>query len=182
MPHSGSALIDPYIVFEKIALAPGMRVADLGCGRTGHFVFPASRVVGDGGVVYAVEIVKNILESIKSRVRSEGYHNVSPIWSDIERVGGTPIPPAALDGCFMVNVLFLLKDRVAAFREAARLTTTSGFVVAVDWRKNLGLIGPTADHLVLPEAAIAAGTEAGLSVADSFPLGDYHYCVIFKKI
>ena len=46
--HVGKALIDPYPIFEAIGLAPGERVADLGCGRTGHFVFPASRVPPSG--------------------------------------------------------------------------------------------------------------------------------------
>ena len=70
MSHSGTALIDPYKIFEKISLGHGMRVADLGCGRTGHFIFPTARVVGESGVVYAVDIMKDILESIKSRVRT----------------------------------------------------------------------------------------------------------------
>src|SRR3990167_10080103 len=108
MTHAGSALLDPHAVFEKISLASGMRVADLGCGRTGHFVFPASRVVGDTGIVYAVEIVKNILESIQSRVRSEGYHNVQTVWSNIELAGKTPVPAGSLQACFLVNVLFLV--------------------------------------------------------------------------
>jgi ubiquinone/menaquinone biosynthesis C-methylase UbiE len=57
MAHSGTVLIDPYKIFEKISLSVGQRVADLGCGRTGHFVFPAVKTVGDTGIVYAVDVV-----------------------------------------------------------------------------------------------------------------------------
>ena len=182
MAHAGTALIDPYKVFAQISLAPGMRVADLGCGRTGHFVFPASRVIGDTGIVYAVEIVKDILESIKSRIRSEGYDNVQAIWSDIERVGKTPIPQGTLDSCFLVNVMFMLKDKVGALSEAKRLLKSGGTVVIVDWEKNLGPLGPSLDRLLHADMAIKLGAAAGLKLVNQFPAGDYHYCVIFQKV
>ena len=66
MSGAGKALLDPKIVLDKLRLQPGMRVADLGCGRTGHFIFLAAKQVGDKGVVYAVDLMKDILESIKS--------------------------------------------------------------------------------------------------------------------
>lgn len=181
MAHSGTALIDPYVVFEKIALTTGMRVADLGCGRTGHFVFPASRVVGETGIVYAVEIVKNILESIKSRVRSEGYGNVQTIWSDIELVGKTPVPAASLEACFLVNVLFLVRDIPSTLTEAARLVKPGGSVVVVDWARRLGPLGPPPDKMVLPEDVINLAKNSALELIEQFAPGDYHYCLIFKK-
>lgn len=181
MPHSGTALLDPYIVFEKIALSEGMRVADLGCGRTGHFVFPASKVVGERGIVYAVEIVKNILESIKSRVRSEGFDNVQPVWSDIERYGKTPIPEGTLNACFLVNVLFMVKDKAATLREAARLIQKGGTVVVVDWLNQLGMVGPSAEMLLPPEKVAELGTAAELEFEEQFPMGEHHYCILFRK-
>ncbi len=180
--HSGNALIDPYKVFEKIALAPGMRVADLGCGRTGHFVFPAARVVGATGVVYAVEIVKNILDSIKSRVRSEGYDNVQAVWSDIEAVGKTPIAAESLDACFLVNVMFLVKDKLSVLKEGARLLHKDGFLIIADWAKKLGPLGPPPELMVDPESLKAPAREVGLEFAEQFSVGDYHYCLIFKKL
>ncbi|MBI5729174.1 MAG: methyltransferase domain-containing protein [Candidatus Magasanikbacteria bacterium] len=181
MVHAGTALIDPYPIFEKISLASGMRVADLGCGRTGHFVFPASRVVGETGIVYAVEIVKNILDSIKSRIRSEGYHNVQTIWSDIELVGKTPVPAASLHACFLVNVLFLVADKGGALAEAARLVEPGGLVVVVDWARRLGPLGPPPEKMVSPEAIIALAKQASLELTEKLSPGEYHYCLIFKK-
>ena len=180
--HSGNALIDPYKVFEKIALAPGMRVADLGCGRTGHFVFSASRVVGATGVVYAVEIVKNILESIKNRVRSEGYDNVQAVWSDIELVGKAPIAAESLDACFLVNVMFLVKDKLSALKEGTRLLHKGGYLVVTDWARKLGALGPPTELMVNQEALKATAREAGLEFSGDCSVGDYHYCLIFKKL
>ena len=181
MSHSGTALIDPYQVFEKISLAKGMRVADLGCGRTGHFVFPASKVVGETGVVYAVEIVKNILESIRSRARSEGYGNVQPVWANIEMFGKIPIPAGSLDSCFLVNVVFMLKDRVGALKEVARLLKQGGTAIVVEWAKKLGPLGPAPELMVAPEELTQAAQALGLRLAAQLTPGEYHYCLIFQK-
>lgn len=181
MSHSGSALLDPHAVFEKIALAPGMRVADLGCGRTGHFVFPASRVVGEQGVVYAVDVVKSILESIRSRARSEGYDNVQTVWSNIELIGSTPVAEASLDNCFFVNVLFLVVDKQAALREGVRLLKKGGRLVVVDWESNLGLVGPTREQMVSKEMVGQLLGGLGLTEEAIFFMGEHHYCLIFKK-
>ncbi len=181
MTHSGTALLDPHQVFKKIALKEGMRIADLGCGRTGHFVFPASRVVKDTGVVYAVEIVKNIVESIKSRVRSEGYNNVQVIWGDIERQGELPIPAESLDVCFLVNVLFLVRNKTAVLEEAKRLLQSGGYAVVVEWAHTLGALGPRPEQFVDSGALKGEAEKMGFTPVDIFPINDYHYCLILKK-
>lgn len=158
-----------------------MRVADLGCGRTGHFVFPVSHLVEDTGVVYAVDVMKDILESIKSRVRSGGYGNVQTIWSDVELLGKTPIPSESLDVCFITNVLFQVKDKNSTLSEAVRLLKKGGKLVVVDWAKNLGPLGPQAEKKVPVETVIDLGLKAGLQKFDSFPAGDYHYCLVMIK-
>lgn len=182
MSHSGTALIDPYKIFEKISLSSGCRVADLGCGRTGHFVFPAVKVVGEQGIVYAVDVVKNILESIKSLARSGGLDNIQTIWSDIEQPGKTPIPTGSLDACFYVNVLFQLKNRAGALQEASRMLKKGGHLVAVDWAKKLGMLGPDERSMLAPQELISLATAANLKFVEKMLPGDYHYSLIFEKV
>ncbi len=181
MAHSGLSLIDPHAIFEKIGLGKGMRVADFGCGRTGHFVFSASRQVEETGVVYAVDILKDVLENIKSRIRSEGYDNVQTIWSNIEAVGKTAIPAQTLDGCFFVNVASLLNDKEAAVAEAVRLLKKNGFLAIIEWTRPLGNVGPRPEQLLAPEKIKEISEKQGLVIVESFPAGEYHYCSIFRK-
>lgn len=181
MSHVGTALIDPYKIFEKVGLSQGMRVADLGCGRTGHFIFPAARVVGETGVIYAVDIMKDILESIKSRIRSEGYDNIQTVWADLEAYGKIPIPANSLDICFFVNVFFMLKKKTEALQEAHRLLKENGFLVIVDWTKKLGLLGPDPGLAVNPQELAKIAAEFGLSLVEDCSAGEYHFCLIFAK-
>lgn len=181
MPTAGTALIDPAVVFEKIGLGAGMRVADFGCGRTGHFVFPMSPIIGDKGVVYAVDIIKDILESIQSRARSEGFSNIQVVWSDLEKIGAAPIPDSSLDAGFFVNVMFLIRNRREAIREALRLLRDDGYLVIIDWLKGIGPVGPTDGQAVNQEDLVSMGLKENLQMVGKMPLGDYHFCVIFRK-
>ncbi len=181
MSHSGTALIDPYKVFEKVGLSPGMRVADFGCGRTGHFVFPSAKIVGEKGIVYAIDIIKNILESIKSLAKSEGYDNVQVIWSDVELVGKTPIPENSLNACFFINLLSQVKEREAVIKEASRLLKNDGYLAVIDWHKKLGLLGPSEAQKVLPELVINFAKDSNLKLQESTMMSDYHYLLIFRK-
>lgn len=182
MPHAGRALIDPFSIFAKIGLTKGMRVADMGCGRTGHFVFPAARIVGDTGIVYAVDILKEVLESIDSRVKTHALSNVQVVWSDIEAINKTPIPPKSLDMCFFMNVLFGIKNKQAALAEAVRLLKDDGQIVVVDWSKRLGTLGPDDEAMVDPKKLAQTATQCGLKLTQTILVSDYHYCLIFKKI
>lgn len=182
MSHAGRALVDPFEIFAKVGLKQGMKVADMGCGRTGHFVFPAARIVGDTGMVYAVDIVKDVLETINSWIKSRSLTNIQVVWSNIEILNKTPIPPKSLDMCFFMNVLCNLKDKKTALAEAARLLKKDGQVIVVDWSKRLGTLGPSDDCLVNPKKMTELAKESGLELVKNILVSDYHYCLIFKKI
>lgn len=181
MQNSGSALLDPQKIFSKIGLVAGMRVADFGCGRTGHFVFPAAKAVGERGMVYAVDILKEVLESIQSWMRSEGMDNVQTIWSDIEVYAKTPIPEKSLDMCFFMNVLSGVKNPSNAVKEATRLLKDDGQLVIVDWSKKLGTLGPNETNMLDAEKLTRMVEQVGLRAIDTMPVSDYHFCVICKK-
>lgn len=181
MQTSGRALIDPLEIFQKIGLSSGMRVADMGCGRTGHFVFPAARVVGERGLVYAVDILKDVLHSLGSWIKSEGLDNVQTIWSDIEKVNKTPIPAKSVDVCFFMNVVSHLKDKTSALTEASRLIKDDGQIVVVDWSKSLGTLGPQDPASADPQKIVEIAINCGLRLMENFSCSDYHYCLLFKK-
>ena len=54
----------PKEVIEKLAIAPGSRVADIGVGG-GYFTWYLAEAVGAEGAVYAVEIDETGLEIIR---------------------------------------------------------------------------------------------------------------------
>jgi len=176
-----SHLFDAQLLFQKVQLQPGMHVADFGCGRTGHVVFPASLAVGQEGVVYAVDILKDILENIRKRADMEALLNVHPIWSDVERVGKTAIPAKSLDVVFLVNTLSHGQNSFAALDEASRLLRDKGRILVVDWYKKAPSLGPTEENFVNFDLVKLWGMQNGFVVQEEFEAGSYHWGVVLFR-
>jgi SAM-dependent methyltransferase len=114
--------------------------------------------------------------------RSGGFDNIQTVWSDIELPGKTPIPAGTLDVCFYVNVLFQLKNKEGAIKEASRLLKKGGHLVIVDWAKKLGMLGPGEQMFVRPEDILPLAAAEKLKLVDKDASGEYHYSMVFEKI
>ena len=177
----GNILLDPYFILEQIELGAGMKMADLGCGAAGHFVIPAGKIVGGTGVVYAVDLLKPVLDAVKSRAKLEGVGNVKPIWSNLEIYGATDIAPGSLDVVLLANTLFQIKKRDEVFREAARLVKSGGKVAIVEWGLGEAPMGPPPAMRLGKDAVRELAKKSGLTERKEFKAGPYHYGLIFVK-
>lgn len=178
---TANSFIDPKLLFAKCGLRPGMHIADFGVGRTGHVVFPAFLIVGRSGVIYAVDILKDVLEVVGKRAATEAVNNVYPVWGDIEKPNGVMIPPKSLDVVFMVNVLHNCADQTAPLREALRLLRDKGRIVIADWVKPLSLMSPARERMLDFAKIVAAAKDAGLAIQEDTPVGEYHRALILYR-
>ncbi len=175
-------MIDPQLLFEKGQLRTKMYVADFGCGRTGHIVFPAARILGDKGIVYAVDILQNVLQHIAERAAHNAQSGIQTIWSDVERVGATAIPVHSLDIVFIVNTLVQTHNRYAVLDEAHRVLKDKGRCVIVDWTKKGLTFGPVDEQFVNFDELIKYATTHGFTVQETFQAGPYHTGMVLYKI
>lgn len=175
-------LLDVEKILHKAGVGEKMRIADLGCGSAGHFVFPAASIVGKEGEVYAVDILKNALENIKRKVYLENIHNVIPVWSNLEIFKGTKLEAGSLDVALLVNTLYQFKHRTAVLREAVRMLKKRGVLVIVEWRKISLPFGPRVEDRVDPKYTIQVAQKLGLDFEEEFFVGKYHYGLIFNKL
>lgn len=182
MAHrSGTELINPFKLLERVGIRQGFRVADLGCGSLGHFVFPAAQLVGTDGIVYAVDIQRHVLERIESYAKQEHFFNVVAVWSDVDVFGATRIENGTLDLVLHVNNLFLSQNRESLVREMARLTKPGGRIIVVEWKAIDTPIGPpTANRLDAQEAKQILKCQF-LKLVEEFEPGPYHYGLIYQR-
>lgn len=174
-------LIDPGLLFQKAQLQPGMRVADFGTDRSGHIVFPAALLLGEKGIVYAVDILKTVLENIKKRADLESMINIHPIWSDLEK-GKTAIPEKSLDVVFLVNTLSFCAQPDLILQEAKRLLREKSRLVIVDWKEKMNsAIGPKDDKFVDFQKIKDWARQEGFLVQEEFGVGKFHHgTVLFR--
>jgi ubiquinone/menaquinone biosynthesis C-methylase UbiE len=120
----------PDLVLEALALAPGMKVADVGAG-TGYYSWRIAERVGEGGRVYAVEVQPQMLDYLGRLTAGRGVKNVEPIL-------GTPsdpkLAPGSVDVALMVDVYHELEFPYEMLARIAEALKPGGRLVFVEYR------------------------------------------------
>lgn len=175
---TSSELLNPDKILSKLDLKAGMTVTDLGCGTSGHFVFPSARIVGEKGKVYAVDILKSALSSIDSKAKMQNFDNIETVWSDIEIFGGAKIADDSCDAVYLINV----HSKPAMIKESLRILKKGGKLLLVDWKASAtDNLGPATVDRVSREEVKKRIEEFKLKLEEEFDAGKYHWGLIYKK-
>ncbi|MEK7510915.1 MAG: class I SAM-dependent methyltransferase [Patescibacteria group bacterium] len=169
---------DPKGNVLQIGLKEGMKVADLGAGA-GHSTICAAHVVGESGHVYAVDIQEDLLKRVREAAADSGLKNVSTIWGDFEKLGGTTLKDQALDAVILSNTLFQLEHREGALAEIKRILKPGGRFLVVDWAGSYSGMGPAPEHVVPEHAAEELFISGGFHKTKAFRAGPHHYSILF---
>lgn len=178
----GNKLLYVEDIIKKAKLKEGMRIADLGCGNHGYFLFNPSIIVGNSGLVYAVDVFKPTLDNLAKTIKTENYKNIKTVWSNLENYKATKINSMSLDVVFLVNVLHQSNKKIDVLRESIRLLKVGAKIIIVDWIEGASLIGPEKENKINKENLIIAMQKLGLDKEEEFVAGKFHYGLIFKKI
>jgi arsenite methyltransferase len=108
--------------FSAGVIRPGDTVLDLGAG-SGTDSFIASRLVGEHGKVYALDITPGMLGKLAASTRAAGVANIDPLQSDAERI---PLPDHSVDVVTSNGALNLVPDKRRAFAEIFRVLRPQG--------------------------------------------------------
>lgn len=156
-------------------------MADLGCGQTGHIVFPGAKILGKKGVMYAVDIMKSVLEMIGKRASINSFLNIETVWSDLEKIGSASIPASSLDAAFIVNTLVQSNNRHAILEEARRLLKDKARLIIVDWERRGLSFGPQDDRYVDFVDIKRWSQMHGFAVQEEFKMGNFHHGLVLFK-
>lgn len=171
----------PESVISQISIGEGAKVADFGTGH-GYFSIPLAKLVGQGGMVYALDIQQSALEAVKSRAVMEGVTNLQTIWANLEIPGGTKLGNESVDLVLVKNVLFQTEKKEDILKEAYRVLAKKGYLVLIDWANGSQRdIGPQEGWFLSPEDAKTLVQSVGFSLDKPLFLDPYHFGFIFKK-
>lgn len=179
-PTPVSRFVIPTAVVSHFHLRPGDVVADFGAG-SGYFTEALASAVGPTGTVYAVEVQKPLVEKIGALAHGKGLQQVQVLWGDIESFEGTKIVTNELDAVVLINTFFQCEDKPGTLAEIVRTLRAGGKLYIVDWSESFGGLGPQPNQVITAAAATAAAETAGFIPETSFPAGDHHYGIGFRK-
>ncbi|MFA5995967.1 MAG: class I SAM-dependent methyltransferase [Patescibacteria group bacterium] len=180
---SSTVIIDLPALIKYAELKPGDKVADLGTGREGKMAVLVSRLVGDSGIVYAVDVVKDILPAVATKARMQGLNNIQTVWSNLEIYNATrAIRDNILAAAFLVTVLFQSKQRKAILQESMRMIRPGGKLIVADWKPGIKMaLGPGEQLRVQIEEIKQYANELGLRIENEFEAGQYHWGLVLVK-
>ncbi len=177
-----TALFDIDKILAKIKIEAGQKVAELGCGNFGFFVFPWAKLVGKKGKVYAVDILRDSLKEIKSIANQENLSQIEIVWSDLEVYKGMKIETESVDTASLINVLSQSAKKLEILKEAARILKRGGKIIIVDWKKIDSPLGPDQERRIKAEELKEKTEKIGLSIKEEFETGPYHYGALLIKL
>lgn len=179
--YGGNKLLDAKKILERVGIEEGMAAVDLGCGGLGHFCIPAAHLVGNKGIVYAVDIQKAALEGVKSRCKIEGIDNLKTIWANVENYQSTKIKSDSCDLVMLINILFQSHQHFNILKEAVRLLKNNGTLLIIDWNQSVIPFGPPVESRAKKSEINALLYKFASERIDEFDAGKYHFGMIFKK-
>lgn len=165
---------------EQLHLQHNQTVADFGAG-SGAYTLAAAIALEGTGNVYAIDVQKDLLTRLESTCREAHVGNVSFIWGNLEKVGGTKLIDQSVDVVIVSNVLFQAEDKKKLVEEARRVLKQGGTLLVVDWTASFNNLGPTPEQ-VFPELEARKLVESlNFSFDRALNAGNFHYGLVFKK-
>ena len=108
---------------EALGLKRGQVVLDYGCG-IGSYTLPAASMVGEEGIVHALDIHPLAVETVRKRSAQENLPNVRTILSGLD----TGLADESVDVVLLYDVFHYLPDRGALLRELHRVLKAEGLL------------------------------------------------------
>jgi len=120
----------PDLVLAALHLKPGEAVADIGAG-TGFYTRRMAKLVGDQGLIYAVEIQQEMLDLLTNKMAELNIRNVKPVLGTIT---DPKLPPLSIDLALMVDVYHEFDHPHEMIEAMCRALKPGGRIVFVEFR------------------------------------------------
>lgn len=120
----------PDLLVPALKLKAGEAVADIGAG-TGYYTRRLAKAVGTNGIVYAVEIQREMLDILTNRLADDGIFNVRPV---LGTVTDPRLPRATLDLILMVDVYHEFEHPFEMVEAICQALKPGGRMVFVEFR------------------------------------------------
>lgn len=112
----------------KFGIEPGFTVADYGCG-TGAYIRAASDLVGENGLVYAIDIHNMAVEEAEKIIDRYALSNVKAVLAD---GNSSPVPDGAADLVYAIDMFHMVSDPEGFLKELNRITKDEGILIIED--------------------------------------------------
>ena len=115
---------NPYKLLKTARLKPSQKVLEIGCGP-GFFTIPAAKIVGDEGVIYAIDVHPLAIKRVQKKIHREGIKNVTPILANASDTG---LPDRSVDLAFLFGLRYIAGGLGNVISEIHRILKPGGIL------------------------------------------------------
>lgn len=120
----------PDLLMKALELKPGMKVADIGCG-SGYYSRRVAKAVGDKGLVYGVDIQKEMLAILHQNMAANGQTNYQAILNTSTE---SKLPKNTIDLAIFVDVYHEFDHPYEMMMSICESLKPGGRIVLVEYR------------------------------------------------
>ncbi len=165
---------NPEEILKDAGLGPGMVFIDVGSGE-GFFTLLAAKIVGESGLVYAVDSDSEAVERLKTKAEEKHLKNIRAKSGMAET---TVFCTSCADFVFYSMVLHDFSDTIQVLRNAKKMLKPTGKLIDLDWKKQQMPFGPPFNIRLSEQDAMGLLKISGFKVTETQEAGPLHYLVI----
>ena len=168
---------DCRLLLAALAIQPGQKVCDIGCGN-GFYTLELARLVGPEGVVYAVDIQPEMLRMLAHRAAEEGMHNIRPI---LGTAVDPQLPKGQLDLVLCVDVYHESSHPAEMLTRIRESLADDGLLVLAEFRGEDPAVPIKPLHKMTKAQVVAELEPAGFSLSRSFDRLPWQHLLFFAS-
>ena len=153
-------------VIAKLALKPGMIVADIGAG-SGLFARPLAKAIAPAGKLYAVDVQQDLLDFINKRSQEDKIANIQTVLGEFD---DPKIPARNVDLAFINDVLHHIQNRAVYLKALGTYVKPGGRIAIIEMNSN----DPNTPHRTQPELLVSREEMMQWMSAAGFRLVEEH--------
>ncbi|TQD27651.1 class I SAM-dependent methyltransferase [Methanolobus vulcani] len=172
---------DPELIFNELDLKKGEVFLDFGCG-TGDYSIHAAEKIGETGLVYAIDIKKELIDNLVQRTEKAGLENLIAIVSDAREQ--LPFEDKSIDLCLISTVLHTMNLEDAGktiFTEIGRVLKPGGRLIIIECKKEDSKFGPPLSMRISPDEMEEYVYASDFEKSNIVDLG-YNYMIKFVSM
>ena len=174
-------LINSDILKDVLPLKTGSIILDLACGKGIYSMF-LSGIVGDTGLIYAVDLWEEGLQLLGKQVEEKNITNILPMLDDATKE--IEIDDYSVDICLMATVLHDFEEMNksgAVLEQVKTILKPGGHLAVVEFKKIDGPPGPPIKIRLSEEETENMVIGYGFKKVKTVDVGEYNYLILFQE-
>ncbi|MBD3193255.1 MAG: methyltransferase domain-containing protein [Candidatus Heimdallarchaeota archaeon] len=130
--------VNPETLLLPAGLKADQHVLEVGCGP-GFFTIPAAEIVGQDGVVYAIDVNPFAIKKVEKKMAKKKVTNIKPILTDVKETG---LPDNSIDLAFFFGVIHsLIESLDKTLLEMDRILKKDGIIsIQKSWKNEENIV------------------------------------------